>query len=81
VRREEPTEQYGSEESDGESDDDGFIVGDDGRPITEKRKKRPRIFNDANLQEAQDIFGVDFDFEEFDKYDDEYDEDEGIFKL
>lgn len=29
------------------------------------------------LQEAQDIFGVDFDFEEFDKYGEEdYDEDE-----
>lgn len=26
------------------------------------------------LQEAQDIFGVDFDFDEFSKYQDEYDE-------
>lgn len=27
------------------------------------------------LQEAQDIFGVDFDFDEFSKYQDDYDED------
>ena len=26
------------------------------------------------LQEAQDIFGVDFDFDDFDQYEDEYDE-------
>lgn len=29
------------------------------------------MFTDASLQEGQDIFGVDFDFEEFEKYDDE----------
>ena len=29
-----------------------------------------------DLQRAQDIFGVDFDFDEFDQYGDEYDEDE-----
>jgi transcription elongation factor SPT6 len=28
------------------------------------------------LQEAQDIFGVDFDYDEFDKYGDGYEEDE-----
>ncbi len=28
------------------------------------------------LQEAQDIFGVDFDFDDFEKYDDEYDGEE-----
>ncbi len=28
------------------------------------------------LQEAQDIFGVDFNFEEFEQYGDEYDEEE-----
>ena len=28
------------------------------------------------LQEAQDIFGVDFDFEEFEQYDDDYNEEE-----
>jgi transcription elongation factor SPT6 len=31
------------------------------------------VFTDASLQEGQDIFGVDFDYDEFDKYeDDEY---------
>lgn len=28
------------------------------------------------LQEAQDIFGVEFDFDDFEKYGDEYEEDE-----
>ncbi|CAG7720260.1 unnamed protein product [Allacma fusca] len=68
---------YASEESEGEySETDDFIVDDDGRPITEKRKRRKPIFTDATLQEAQDIFGVDFDYDEFEKYDDEYYEDE-----
>lgn len=31
-----------------------------------------RIFSDVNLQEGQDIFGVDFDYDEFEKYGDEY---------
>ncbi|XP_063703465.1 transcription elongation factor SPT6-like [Culicoides brevitarsis] len=55
-----------------ESDADDFIVDDDGVPLTEKKKKKKRpMFTDASLQEGQDIFGVDFDFEEFEKYDDE----------
>lgn len=72
-------ENFDEEEEDEESDADDFIVDDDGRPITEKKKKTKRIFNDAHLQEGQDIFGVDFDYDEFDKYDeDEYeDESEG----
>lgn len=41
-------EHYDVEEDEGDySDDDGFIVDDDGRPITEKRKRRKPIFNDA----------------------------------
>ena len=36
-----------------------------------------QMFFCSALQEAQDIFGVDFDFDEFDQYDgDVYDEDE-----
>lgn len=55
-----------------ESDADDFIVDDDGVPLTEKKRKKKRpMFTDASLQEGQDIFGVDFDFEEFEKYDDE----------
>ncbi|XP_053682343.1 transcription elongation factor SPT6 isoform X2 [Sabethes cyaneus] len=61
------------EEDDEESDADDFIVDDDGVPISDKRKKKRHIFTDASLQEGQDIFGVDFDYEEFEKYDeDEY---------
>ncbi|XP_014252442.1 transcription elongation factor SPT6 [Cimex lectularius] len=71
-------DHYGDEEDEGEySDADDFIVDDEGRPIADKRKKRKPIFTDAALQEAQDIFGVDFDYEYFEKYgEDEYDEDE-----
>ncbi|KAK9308785.1 hypothetical protein QLX08_001384 [Tetragonisca angustula] len=49
-------------------DEDDFIVDGDGIPITEKRKKKKPIFSDAALQEAQDIFGIDFDYDEFGKY-------------
>lgn len=34
------------------------------------------IFDFRALQEAQDIFGVDFDFDEFEKFGDEYEEEE-----
>ncbi|KAL1440168.1 hypothetical protein MTO96_009978 [Rhipicephalus appendiculatus] len=58
-----------------ESDPDDFIVDDDGQPITKSKKKRHIKYTDHALQEAQDIFGVDFDFDEFSKYQDDYDED------
>lgn len=41
-------EHFDSEASEGEySDADDFIVDDDGRPITERKKKRRHIFTDA----------------------------------
>ncbi|XP_063383869.1 transcription elongation factor SPT6 [Cydia fagiglandana] len=61
--------EYDEEGEEGESDADDFIVDDDGKPIA--KKKRKPIFTDASLQEGQDIFGVDFDYDEFDKYGDE----------
>ncbi|XP_031850226.2 transcription elongation factor SPT6 [Nomia melanderi] len=65
---------YDEEESE---DEDDFIVDGDGVPIAEKRKKKKPIFSDAALQEAQDIFGIDFDYEEFERYgEDEYEEEE-----
>lgn len=45
-------EDYDEVGEDEESDADDFIVDDEGRPITEKKKKARRIFNDANLQEG-----------------------------
>ncbi|XP_056634239.1 transcription elongation factor SPT6 [Diorhabda sublineata] len=68
----------GDEEEDGEySDADDFIVDDDGRPIAEKKKRKKPIFTDAALQEAQETFGVDFDYDEFSKYDqDDYEDEE-----
>ncbi|KAJ8923462.1 hypothetical protein NQ315_002021 [Exocentrus adspersus] len=71
-------DHFGEEEEEGDySDADDFIVDDEGRPIAEKRKKRKPIFTDAALQEAQETFGVDFDYDEFSKYEqDDYEEEE-----
>ncbi|XP_041979251.1 transcription elongation factor SPT6 [Aricia agestis] len=68
--------EYDDENEELESDADDFIVDDDGRPIAERKKKRKPIFTDASLQEGQDIFGVDFDYDEFEKYGEEDYEDE-----
>ncbi|XP_023303515.2 transcription elongation factor SPT6 [Lucilia cuprina] len=69
-------ENFEEEEEDSDSDADDFIVDDEGRPIAEKKKKRKPIFTDASLQEGQDIFGVDFDYDDFSKYEeDEYEDD------
>ncbi|XP_065344159.1 transcription elongation factor SPT6 [Cloeon dipterum] len=81
TQRSEDVNMEEDDEDEGEySDDpDDFIVDDDGNPIATKRKKRKPIFTDAALQEAQDIFGVDFDYEEigkYDEYEDESDEEE-----
>ncbi|KAG7484785.1 hypothetical protein MATL_G00054020 [Megalops atlanticus] len=55
------------EEDEEESDIDDFIVDDDGQPLRKPKwgKKLPG-YTDAALQEAQEIFGGDFDFAEFD---------------
>ncbi|XP_025986196.2 LOW QUALITY PROTEIN: transcription elongation factor SPT6 [Solenopsis invicta] len=75
-RPEAVTFEEGSDEGE-YTDADDFIVDDDGRPIAKKRKKKKPIFSDAALQEAQDIFGVDFDYDEFGKYGEEdYEEEE-----
>ncbi|CAG9102905.1 hypothetical protein JYU34_005682 [Plutella xylostella] len=68
--------EYDDDNEELESDADDFIVDDDGRPIAERKKKRKPIFTDASLQEGQDIFGVDFDYDEFEKYGDEDYDDE-----
>ena len=57
-------------ESDEESDPDDFIVDESGQPIATKKKHKVK-HSDAALQEAQDIFGVDFDFTEFEQYGEE----------
>uniref|UniRef100_A0A6B2EJU3 Transcription elongation factor SPT6 n=1 Tax=Phlebotomus kandelakii TaxID=1109342 RepID=A0A6B2EJU3_9DIPT len=69
-------DHFDEEEEDEESDADDFIVDDDGVPITSRKKTRRPIFGDAILQEGQDIFGVDFDYDEFEKFDDDEYEDE-----
>ncbi|KAI1293803.1 Transcription elongation factor SPT6 [Halotydeus destructor] len=70
----------GSEESD---DEDNFIVDDEDRPISKPRKKKGHHrYTDEAMQQAQDIFGVDFDFEEdvdaaeVENYEEEGEEDE-----
>lgn len=56
------------DESEEEGEDyDDFIVDDDNQPIKTKKKRRGRsAFTDSALQEAQDIFGLEFDLSEFD---------------
>lgn len=61
-------------EQDGyESEDvNDFIVDEHGRPIQRERKlKKKHIFEDEQRQMAEDIFGVDFDYEDFEQYGDE----------
>lgn len=79
VKREDkrPRTTVADEELDEEeefSDTDSFIVGDDGEPIHGHQKRRAK-YADANLQEAQEIFGLDFDVADFEEDQDEYDED------
>lgn len=75
----------GSEES--ESEEDDFIVDDNDLPIIKPKKKKGLYrHNDEAMQQAQDIFGVEFDFDDLqnldnDDYGDfdeenEYEEDE-----
>ena len=59
-------------ESGNESDD--FIVGENGEPIrSERKKKKKHFFADEDRQLAEDIFGVKFDYGEFEQYGDEED--------
>ncbi|KAL1451085.1 hypothetical protein WDU94_003378 [Cyamophila willieti] len=69
------TEAPEFEEGEGEdySDADDFIVDDNDKPITSGKKKKAPIFSDAALQEAQDIFGVEFDYDEFERFDEDED--------
>ena len=65
--------EFDSEE---ESDVDDFIVDEAGNSISKgKKKKKQKIHTDSALQEAQELFGVDFDFADFEKYDEDEDED------
>ncbi|TRY62957.1 hypothetical protein TCAL_10880 [Tigriopus californicus] len=64
----------GMDDGDGyESEDvDDFIVGDDGQPIKrDRKKKKQHLFNDSARQMAEDIFGVAFDYDEFEQYGEE----------
>ncbi|KAM3875493.1 transcription elongation factor SPT6-like [Diretmus argenteus] len=74
-----PSRPGEDDDDDEESDIDDFIVDDDGQPLKKPkwRKKLPG-YTDAALQEAQEIFGGDFDFADFDTeaYDDAEDEEE-----
>jgi transcription elongation factor SPT6 len=51
-------------------------VDDFGKPIAEKKKRRKLFVGDHALQEGQDIFGVDFDYNEFEQYEEDEYEDE-----
>jgi len=61
------------EQQDGyESDPNDFIVDAEGRPLrTERKKKKTHLFQDEERQMAEDIFGVKFDYGEFEQYGDD----------
>lgn len=64
-------------DDDEESDsDDNFIVDDNDQPIVRKTKKKGARYTDSAMQQAQEIFGVDFDFEDAEE-DDGYEDEEG----
>lgn len=71
----EPDLGIDDDESESESDDN-FIVDDNDQPIVRKSKKKGARYSDSAMQQAQEIFGVDFDFDDVDAEDD-YDEDGG----
>ncbi|KAG9508769.1 Transcription elongation factor SPT6, partial [Fragariocoptes setiger] len=76
--------EINSDEDESESDEDDFIVDDNDQPISKPRKKKSGSkHTDAAMQQAQEIFGVDFDFNDLDADDegDAYDEeDEGEYE-
>ena len=54
-----------------------FIVDEENRPIKRKEKRKHHIFSDSARKAAEDIFGVAFDYGEFEEYgEDEYAESE-----
>jgi len=68
-----------------ESDDNDFIVDDNDQPVVRKTKKKGVRYNDSAMQQAQEIFGVDFDYDDVEDdfdyadaggYDEDYDEDD-----
>ena len=54
---------------------DDFIVDEEGRPMKKDRKKKHHIFSESARQAAEDIFGVAFDYGEFEGYGEDEDED------
>lgn len=83
--RSRPAEDLDLAVDDEDSDsDDNFIVDDNDQPIHKKTKKKGARYTDSAMQQAQEIFGVDFDFEdaededgyEEEGYEEEYDEED-----
>lgn len=67
------------DDEDDSDSEDNFIVDDHDQPIHKKTKKKGARYTDSAMQQAQDIFGVDFDFEDAeddDGYEDEEDYEE-----
>lgn len=60
-----------------ESEDDNFIVDDHDQPIVSRQRTKKGDFADHAVLKAQDVFGVDFDFDEVQNYDEngEFDDD------
>jgi len=66
-------------ESEDDEEEDNFIVDDNDKPISRPKKKKGLFrHSDEAMQQAQDIFGVEFDFEDLNNLNEleEYDEEE-----
>ncbi|VUZ51102.1 unnamed protein product, partial [Hymenolepis diminuta] len=83
IRRREPVRQAptfetkSDDEENEDSDDMGDFIVDTVNEERGAKRKRQIVHSDPNLQEAQEIFGVDFDFDEFDQQGDQESDESG----
>ncbi|KAM3183126.1 hypothetical protein ACTXT7_010963 [Hymenolepis weldensis] len=83
IRRREPVRQAptfeakSDDEENEDSDDMGDFIVDTVNEERGAKRKRQIVHSDPNLQEAQEIFGVDFDFDEFDQRGDQESDESG----
>nr|CDS26732.1 transcription elongation factor spt6 [Hymenolepis microstoma] len=76
--RQAPTFEAKSDDDENEdSDDMGDFIVDTVNEDRGGKRKRQFVHSDPSLQEAQEIFGVDFDFDEFDQQRDQESDDSG----
>ena len=67
------------DDDDESNSDDNFIVDDNNEPIRRKKDKSgKRRYADSAMQQAQEVFGVEFDYDDVDD-EQEYEDDEAVY--